>query len=172
MLSQNAQDKILGWKEKNIVKTSLISWHKLFYDIAEKMAERSKDGQTHCGAVIVRDNRILATGYNSFIGGIDDSELPNWGDEKYPFMVNHAEINAIINCAREGISTKGAAIYTTAKCCNSCLQQIWQANITAIYEGKYIPRMCKADDFKINREILLHLMGDQMKIAQYNDLIS
>ncbi len=169
MLSENAKDKILEWKEKNIKAVYPVNWHKLFFKIAAETAERSKDSNTHCGAVIVRNNTILSTGYNSFIRDINDEILPNSGNEKYPFFI-HAELNAIINCAREGISTLGASIYITGKCCNNCLQQIYQAGIKDIYEGPQIAKMCEDETYKLHREILLHLIDNKLKI--HSDVIS
>ncbi len=106
------------------------------------VSTRSMDAQTQCGCVLVRDNRIIGSGYNSFIGGIHDQSMPNLRhnegesefDGKYPFMI-HAEHNAILNCASAGISTKDAIAYATGQPCYNCLQFLYQSGVRNIYYG-------------------------------------
>lgn len=108
------------------------SWDEYFILQAYLVATRSLDAQTQCGCVIVTPSkRIIATGYNSFIGGIDDSVLPNLRPEKYPFMV-HSEENAILSCAKTGSSCKDAIVYVTGKPCINCFQRMHQAGISTV----------------------------------------
>ena len=106
-------------------------WDHTFLIEAALWAERSHDAETQCGCVLVKDKTPLSVGYNGFIRDIDDSVLPNLRPHKYPFMI-HAEINAILNCARQGKSTLGAIAYITTKPCVQCFQFLWQAGITRI----------------------------------------
>jgi dCMP deaminase len=86
----------------------MMNWTEYFLNIAETVKLKSKDRRTQIGAVIVgQDNEIVSTGYNSFPRGIDDEvEERQQRPEKYYWIV-HAEMNAILNAARIGVSTKG-----------------------------------------------------------------
>ena len=123
-----------------------MNWIEYFLNIAEVVKSKSKDNSTHIGAVIAgKGNEILSTGYNSFPRGIVDTiderqERP----EKYFWMV-HAEMNAIINAARIGVSTNESKMYLTCGIpCSNCGKAIINAGISEIY--------CKREDTTVNRE--------------------
>ena len=107
------------------------SWDASFLLSAALWSKRSHDQETQCGCVLVKDKRIISTGYNGFISGIDDSVLPRTRPEKYPFMI-HAEANAIYNAAKNGVSTIDSTCYVTAVPCLSCLQMLNQCGIKEI----------------------------------------
>lgn len=105
------------------------SWDTYFLDIAEVVARRSHDAETQVGAVIVDENkRILATGYNGFPPGADDTCLPNKRPDKYPFMV-HAEINAIASSRQD---LRGSTLYITYNPCRDCAKAIITAGIRSV----------------------------------------
>lgn len=114
------------------------SWHEYFMRMAKVAASRGTCDRKQVGAIITRNNHILATGYNGAPSGstncIDDGHwLVDFADgSKSCVRTIHAEQNAIIQCAREGVSTIGATIYTTAAPCWECLKAIIQAGITNI----------------------------------------
>lgn len=156
-LSENAKTQIFQWANSR-VKVSRNSWDIDFILQAYLVSNRSLDAQTKCGCVLVRDKTIVGTGYNSFIRNIDDSVLPNVRPNKYPFMI-HAEHNAILNCAKNGISCEGATAYITGQPCASCLQYMYQAGISEICYGEYeIPHMMQNKQYDTQFEILSHLM--------------
>jgi len=116
-----------------------MNWDEYFRNIAHTVKLKSKDKFTQIGAVIVgSDKEITSTGYNSFPRGINDNlderqERP----EKYYWMA-HAEINAIVNSARIGVSTKGSTLYLTCglPCCG-CSRAIINAGIKRVVcDGK------------------------------------
>mgnify|MGYP003134585905 CR=1 FL=1 len=107
------------------------SWDTSFLLSAALWSKRSHDDQTQCGCVLVKDKRIISTGYNGFMSGIDDSALPRKRPEKYPFMI-HAEANAVYNAAKNGVSTIGSTCYITAIPCLSCLQMLYQCGVSSI----------------------------------------
>ena len=114
--------------------------------IAETVKLKSKDQRTHIGAVIVgSDNEIVSTGYNSFPRGInDDIQERQERPEKYYWVV-HAEMNAILNAARIGVSTKDCTMYLTCGVpCSDCCRGIINSGIKRIY--------CKKEDTTRNRE--------------------
>lgn len=141
------------------------SFESIFLSMAKEVSLRSHDAQTKIGCVLVRDNIPLMMGYNGFPRDIDDSVLPNTRPYKYPFM-RHAEENAIINCAREGISTKGAEAFITAMPCNECLQRLWQADIKKVYYSKDgVFSFMKDEEFILTQKILLELFKGQMELV-------
>lgn len=104
-------------------------WDEYFIGIAEAVAKRSHDGETQVGVVIVDENkRILATGYNGFPPGCDDTKLPNLRPDKYPFMV-HAEINAIA-ASRQDL--RNSSLYCTFSPCRDCAKAIITAGVKKI----------------------------------------
>jgi dCMP deaminase len=100
------------------------------------VAKRSHDAQTQCGCVMVKDGAIISTGFNGFLRGADDNNLPNLRPEKYPFIV-HSEANAIYNAVRHGINLDGATAYITGQCCPECLKSMIQSGITEIVYTNY-----------------------------------
>ena len=83
-----------------------MNWTEYYMRHQYLASEKSKDPSTKIGAVLVRGDNIVSIGYNGFPRGINDSpERLNNREEKY-FYVVHAESNAILNAARNGIATK------------------------------------------------------------------
>jgi len=112
-----------------------MNWVKYFVSIAEVVKLKSKDKYTQIGAVIVgRDHEIVSTGYNSFPRGIKDLESDRQErPEKYYWMA-HAEVNAIVNAARIGVSTNHCTIYLTCGMpCTDCAKAIINAGIKTVY---------------------------------------
>lgn len=110
-----------------------INWDDYFMTMVYLVASRSKDKNTHVGAVVVGpDKEIRSTGYNSFPRGIID-----WKDErqerpeKYYWMA-HAEINAITNAALIGVSLKDCTLYTNGIPCATCGRAIINAGIQRV----------------------------------------
>lgn len=114
--------------------------------IAHLVATRATCPRRQVGAVIVRDRRILATGYNGAPRGL--SHCPAEGDQhEWPLGCMraghcirslHAEQNALLQAAMIGVPCEGAAFYVTCQPCNACAKMIINAGITrVIYEGDY-----------------------------------
>ena len=143
------------------IEKNKIEWNHIFLLEALLWSYRSHDPQTQCGCVLVRDKTILSTGYNGFISDIDDTQLPNVRPFKYDFMI-HAEHNAILNCARNGVSTNGATAYITGIPCNNCLQYMWQANIAHIvYSDFAVTNMTDNQEYINKQKVLLELMNEK-----------
>ncbi|HCF37712.1 MAG TPA: deoxycytidylate deaminase, partial [Thermosipho africanus] len=109
------------------------SWDSYFLKIAEIIATRSTCFHRKVGAVIVKDKRILATGYNQppsgfphcdDIGCIRDDLNIKSGENQEVCYALHAEQNALMQAAKFGISTDGATIYVTHKPCSVCARLI------------------------------------------------
>ena len=109
-------------------------WDTRFMRLAKEISSWSKDPSSKIGAVIVNDERrILATGYNGFPKGIQDSaERLNDREQKYPRIV-HAEMNALMNALYSGVSVKDATIYVYGlPVCPECTKSIIQAGIKRV----------------------------------------
>lgn len=133
-------------------------WHSFFLQIALDCAHMSKDPNTQVGAVIVgNDHEIRSTGFNGFPRGIADTpERLNDRESKLAIIV-HAELNAILNAARIGISTKESTLYLAATDssglvwggppCTRCTVEIIQAGITRVisYPFKNVSSRWKED---------------------------
>ena len=108
-------------------------WDERFLQLAEQISTWSKDPSRKIGAIAVRDRKILATGYNGFPKGIEDSDdRYNNRELKYMYVV-HAEMNCIYNAAENGVSLKGSTIYVIGlPICHDCAKGLIQAGISRV----------------------------------------
>jgi len=84
------------------------------------------------GCVLVKNRRILSTGYNGFPQNISDQHLFT-GDREYKLAVTiHAEANAILNAAKNGASTDGSTAYVTFPPCSNCASALIQAGVAEV----------------------------------------
>lgn len=121
------------------------TWHEYFMMLAKLVSVRSTCNVRKIGAVIVRHNRILATGYNGAVHGAPHCtdrgpdfclrrSIGAHDAEKYNYCLSsHAEVNAVDQAARFGIPLNGASLYCTLEPCNWCFKQLIQAGIREIY---------------------------------------
>lgn len=123
------------------------SWDKYFMDIAHVVATRSNCSRRHVAAVVVKDQRIISTGYNGTPRGIKNcneggcprcnSDVPS-GHDLGQCLCSHAEENSITQAAYHGISVKGATLYTTFSPCLMCAKMIINAGIKeVVYHQRY-----------------------------------
>lgn len=107
-------------------------------NIAKEVATRSTCDRKHVGAVVVRDKSILATGYNGSVRGLghcdDEGHLMEDG---HCVRTVHAEANAIVQAARNGMRIDGASIYVTASPCWGCFRLIANAGIVKVVFGEF-----------------------------------
>ena len=144
-------------------------WDDYFMDIAFTVAERSTCDRAHVGAVLVRDRRILTTGYNGAPAG-----LPHCDDVGH-LMVDghcvrtlHAEQNAIIQAALHGISIEGATAYVTHQPCLTCAKMLINAGVRrVVYAGNY-PDENSREFFRIAGVDLIHLPRERRADSVYH----
>lgn len=110
-----------------------MDWNRYFMSFAALAAQKSKDPSTQIGVVIVKDQRVISTGYNGLpIGVLDSVDWRNEKPEKY-FWYEHGERNAIYSAARAGISTKDSVMYCACNVpCADCARAIIQAGIKRV----------------------------------------
>lgn len=107
-------------------------------NIAVQAATRSTCPRKHVGAVIVRDRTILSTGYNGSIRGFTHCEDAGClMEEGHCIATVHAEANAILQAAKNGVAIEGGEIYTTASPCWPCFKLIANTGIRKIYYGEF-----------------------------------
>ena len=113
-------------------------WDRRFLDLADFIAEWSKDDSTKVGCVITtKDRRIISTGYNGIprLLSDDKDKFPERWDrerDKYLFF-EHAERNAIYNAAALGVKlASGTTLYTSLAPCMDCVRGIIQSGIQRV----------------------------------------
>jgi len=113
-------------------------WDQYFMNIARVVSSRATCDRKYVGAVIVRDKTILSTGYNGSIRGMphcnDDGHMM---DDGHCVATIHAEMNAVIQAARNGVRIEGASIYITASPCWNCFKALANAGIQRICFGEF-----------------------------------
>jgi dCMP deaminase len=126
-------------------------WDDYFMEIAGMVASRSTCLRTQVGCVIVKDRRILSTGYNGAPSGVSHcaetgcrrAGVPS-GQRHEMCRGVHAEQNAIIQGARHGIILHGATAYITHQPCNICAKMLINAGIEEIiFDGDYPDEMSR-----------------------------
>ena len=139
--------------------------HKYFMNIAMAVRLRANCRGNRVGAIIVLDNRIISTGYNSTGYNGTPENMPNCLDggcyrcanrdkayksgEAYDLCICvHAEQNAILAAARFGISTAGSTMYTTMRPCFGCAKEMLQAQVRSVYYLHEWTPSAKEDVFK------------------------
>lgn len=130
-----------------MAKANRPDWDQYFMEIAEVVAKRSTCLRRKVGAILVKDKRILATGYNGAPKGLEhcsttgclriERNIPS-GERHELCRGLHAEQNAIIQAALHGTSIDGATLYCTNQPCVVCAKMIINAGIKEIvFKGEY-----------------------------------
>jgi len=127
---------------------SIPDWDDYFMQIARLVAKRSTCLRRQVGAVVVKDKRILATGYNGAPRGLrhcdetgclrEQMEVPS-GERHELCRGLHGEQNAVIQAALYGISISDSLLYTTHQPCVLCVKMIINAGIKQIYYSEGYP---------------------------------
>ncbi len=111
------------------------SWNEYFIELAENVATRGTCDRAYVGCVLVNsENRIVSTGYNGSIKGNPHcDEVGHTMRDGHCIATIHAEMNALLYCAKEGISVKDCKAYVTHFPCLNCTKALIQAGISQIY---------------------------------------
>ena len=143
------------------------SWETYFMDISTLVAKRATCLRRAVGAVIVKDKRILATGYNGAPSGVRHCAEVGCLRERLNVQSGmrhelcrgiHAEQNAIIQAALHGVSVKGADLFCTNQPCSICAKMIINAGIAKIY-------YCAAYEDELARDMLAEARIDMIQIV-------
>jgi len=129
-------------------RVSRLSWTEYFMEITELVAQRSTCTRRKVGAVLVKDKRILATGYNGApsdishcldVGCLRERRGIPSGERHELCRGLHAEQNAIIQAALLGFSVKGATLYCTTLPCAICTKMLINIRVSEIYYKEGYP---------------------------------
>ncbi len=117
------------------------NWDGYFMNIAHEVAKRSNCMKRHTAAIIVKDKRIISTGYNGTPKGLKNcneggcercNSFELTGERLRECICSHAEENSIVQAAYHGISIKNSTLYTTQSPCTSCAKMIINSGITEV----------------------------------------
>ncbi len=124
------------------------SWDEYFMRLAADVAQRSTCLRRKVGALLVKNKRILATGYNGAPSGLRHCEevgclrqqknVPS-GQRHELCRGLHAEMNAFLQAALHGVSTEGSVLYTTTYPCSLCAKMIINAGVKRVVEAGDYP---------------------------------
>ena len=151
-----------------------IDWDQYFMIQAALLASRSTCNRLSVGAVLVRDKRIIAGGYNGSVSG--DAHCIDEGcylRDGHCVRTIHAEMNAILQCAKFGISTDGASLYVTDFPCLQCTKSLLQAGIKEInyirnyHNDEYAMKLIKLKNIRLNQIKLDDNILEQVALDQY-----
>lgn len=143
-------------------------WLDYFFTIATAASQISKDPSTKVGACVVDSHKsILATGYNGFPRGVDDS-LDKYQDRAYKLShVCHAEANCVCQAARTGSSLVGSTLFVTLTPCIECAKLIIQSGITCvIYKVRDTPTSVASVDTNTEWRDKIQASLDMLKEAR------
>jgi len=148
------------------------TWDELFMLDIYRIAEKSKDPRSKLGAVLVdwESKFPFSRGYNDFPRKVKDRIPERWERPEKYFWVAHAEANSILNCAREGIKTKGSVMFTQGVPCDRCSVDVIQAGIVEVvvhkqwqvYEKKF--NWEKWNEASIRSEAMLNEAGVKIRV--------
>ena len=142
-----------------------VNWEDYFMNIAKEIASRSTCDRKHVGSLIVRDKTILSTGYNGSIRGMPHcDDVGHMMENDHCVATIHAESNAVLQAAKNGVMIDGSEIYITASPCWPCFKMLVNAGIKKIYYGEFY-----RDDriFDVAKKLgieLVHIKVDQSKL--------
>jgi dCMP deaminase len=115
------------------------SFDEIYMDLAKKLAIRSHCVKANVGAVLTKDTRIISLGYNGPPAGTHNCDI-EWPETGCPrdskgscSLALHAEQNAILYAARNGVSMEGATLYVTLSPCISCARVIYTTGIKKVF---------------------------------------
>jgi len=133
------------------------SWDEYFLKLAMLASERATCPRMHCGCVIVKDKYVLSTGYNGSLPGLDHCEdVGCLIVDNHCVRTNHAEMNAIAQAARHGVSLQDATAYVTNMPCTTCAKALLAAGIVRIvvfsdYHGSLAEKFLQESGVPLDR---------------------
>ena len=151
-----------------------LKWDQYFMMQAVLLASRSTCERLSVGAVIVRDKRIIAGGYNGSVAGDDHCiDVGCYLEDGHCVRTIHAEMNAILQCAKFGESTDNAEIYVTDFPCLQCTKMLLQAGITKInylrnyHNNDYAQKLIQLKNIELHKIKLTQSDMDRVPFQSY-----
>lgn len=144
-------------KSNNQIMNIRPTWDEYFKQITYLVSTRSSCEKLHVGCLFVKDNRIIAQGYNGYITGCEHKMVIK---DNHNIGTIHAEQNAITDCAKRGVSCNNSTAYITHFPCLNCTKMLCAAGIKNIlyindYNNDEMSKyFCKSVDVKLNKLII------------------
>lgn len=148
-----------------------ISWDQYFIAQAAILSTRSTCTRLHVGAVLVQNNRIIASGYNGAVAGTP--HCTDVGDlivDGHCIRAVHAEQNALMQAAQMGISVAGATVYVTDVPCVHCTKLLLQAGVSKINFMRNYRNNPFAEELLQQKHVPLHQVPFSQETANQMDL--
>lgn len=142
------------------------SWDTYFTQMARLVATRATCDRRHVGAVVARDHRVLATGYNGSPPGLPHCDqighdLVTLADGSVNCVrTTHAEANAIFQAAKIGVSLDGATLYTNTYPCWNCAKAILGAGIV---------KVCVDADYNNDPRVQTAFVAKEIEVVRYHE---
>ncbi|MFH1711930.1 MAG: cytidine/deoxycytidylate deaminase family protein [Patescibacteria group bacterium] len=142
-------------------------WDHYFMTLAFMVAERSTCDRLRAGSVLVRDKRIVATGYNGSPPGMGHcDDIGHLMHEGHCIRTLHSEENTIMQAAKLGLSCEGATLYTTYSPCYHCLKKLIAVGVKRIVVGQ-VYRDTRIFDACNEVGVMLHIYEPNEKWQDY-----
>jgi dCMP deaminase len=119
------------------------TWDEYYKELAIVTAKRSPCKRLHVGCLLVKDNRIIAQGYNGYLAGCPHEQIMCDGHE---IATVHAEQNAVSYCAKYGVQCEGCTAYITHYPCINCMKSLCASGVKDI---KYV------DDYRNDESVAI-----------------
>ncbi|WEV54804.1 deaminase [Leuconostocaceae bacterium ESL0723] len=147
-----------------------ISWDQYFIAQSAILSTRSTCNRLHVGAILVRDNRIIASGYNGAVSGTPHcTEVGDLMVDGHCVRAVHAEQNALMQAAKMGIPVDNTELYVTDVPCLECTKLLLQAGITKInYMRNYRNDPFAAELLELKNVPLVHVPFAAQTAKQVN----
>jgi dCMP deaminase len=153
----NSPDELRRTVRRNFGESGRPSWDEYFIEVARLVSKRSTCLRRSVGAVLVKDKRILATGYNGAPRGLkhcldtgclrEKLKIPS-GERHELCRALHAEQNALIQASLYGVSVKDSTLYSTNQPCVICAKMLINAGIKEIVISDGYPDKMAMDFLK------------------------
>jgi dCMP deaminase len=142
---------------KNLIKNiNRVNWNEYFMSTALLISSRSSCSRLHVGCILVKNNRIISSGYNGFLPKAPHESIVINNHEQATI---HAEQNAITDCAKRGVSTDNCIAYITHYPCINCTKSLIACGVIKIY---YL------DDYKNDPLVIQILDKVNIPIIQFS----
>jgi len=141
------------------------NWQEYFMNIAKEVATRSTCDRKHVGALIIKDKTILSTGYNGSIRGMPHcDDAGHIMENDHCVATIHAESNAVLQAAKNGVMIDKSEVYITASPCWPCFKMLANAGINKIYYGEFYRDERIFEVAKKLKIELIHIKVDQINL--------
>jgi len=141
---------IVDIDQKKLPKKIRPSWDEYFFRIVEVTSERSPCERLQVGCILVIENRIISQGYNGYLPNCPHQSIMR---DEHEQAIVHAEQNAIVDCAKRGVSCRGCTVYITHYPCIICARLLLACEVKEIRYRK---------DYK--NDPLVEVLASQAKV--------